>query len=428
MTNSDLFSLLQDNQIQELEVRLQNSEADLKTAERRVATLQDALKGQEEEFGSGEEEEDLTHSITDSLSSSGGSYRIGEYPLGGSSDNLSDKEDADILSGRLTGLSGGRSTTPRAEDFTSPTYRSRRRKFDLDADKDVVGTYSRRSRNDIEEKSEEEMSSGRRSKGRVTLSDDEEDVKPKKRSYLSKYGDEDDDLLTTTTSRRHRDLGLGSGDDETERKSSSRSRRDRLKLSDDEDTTTSSRRYNRTRISDDEDDDITGLRRKREKVRLSDEEEKEKEVFKSRRSREKSLPLDDKDEVGTTHRRRYQLSDDEDDKVFKRTTTPLANSDDLLDRTGRGRSKEPSPGRFNGAAVSGKKTLPNGTKTSDSSLGEKAAEEDSLRTKQRKESIKGLVSQEQEQLYSVAQKRRRRRRTGDAKSSRQTAQDNGSTL
>ena len=428
MTNNDLFSLLQDNQIQELEVRLQNSEADLKIAERRIATLQDALKGQEEEFGSGEEE-DLTHSITDSLSSSGGSYRIGEYPLGGSSDNLSDKGDADILSGRLTGLSGGRSTTPRAEDFTSPTYRSRRRKFDLDADKDVVGTYSRRHRNDIEEKSEEDMLSGRRSKGRVTLSDDEEDVKPKKRSYLSKYGDEDDDLLTTTTSRRHRDLGLGSGDDETERKSSSRSRRDRLKLSDDEDTTTSSRRYNRTRISDDEDDDITGLRRKREKVRLSDEEEeKEKDVFKSRRSREKSLPLDDKDEVGTTHRRRYQLSDDEDDKVLKGTTTPLANSDDLLGRTGRGRSKEPSPGRFNGAAVSGKKTLPNGTKTSDSSLGEKAAEEDSLRIKQRKESIKGLVSQEQQQLYSVAQKRRRRRRTGDAKSSRQTAQDNESTL
>ena len=126
MCYANVCVFVQESQVQELEVRLQNSEADLKTAERRVETLQDALKVQEEEFGSGEEDDegDMTRSYDDLSSSGDGSYQIGE--ITGSADDLSDSKDTDnYLSSRLIGLGGGRSTTPRAEDFTSPSHRSR---------------------------------------------------------------------------------------------------------------------------------------------------------------------------------------------------------------------------------------------------------------------------------------------------------------
>lgn len=411
-------------------MRLQNMEADLKTAERRVETLQDALKAQEEEFGSGEEG-DLTRSMTgsfDDLSSSGGSYKIGEFT--GSADDISDGKDTDYLSSRLTGLGGGRSTTPRAEDFTSPTYRSRRRKYDLEDEEDESKSYSRRKHTGIDEREEDSLLD-RQAKGKGTPSGDEEgaETKPKK-SYSNKYSDEDDDLITSSH-RENRGVDLGS-DDDTEWKSS-RTRRRRTKLSDeekdsDEDKKTSGRRYNRIWISDDEDDDLASWKRGREKIKISDDED-EKDTFSSRRSREKNSPLES-DDLVSSRRRRYQLSDDEeDDKTPKRSSSPLAGSDNLLGTaTGRrSKSKEASPGRLNGATSTERSRLSNGTKTSDSSLVGRE-DDNSLPTRQRRESIKELVSEEQEQLYSVAQKRRRRRRTGDAKSTRQTAQNNGSAL
>ena len=405
--------------MQELEVRLQNSEADLKTAERRVTTLQDALKVQEEEFGSGDEDgEDVSRSYDD-LSSSGGSYQIGE--LTGSMDDLSDGQDKDgRLSNQLMGLRGGRSITPRAEDYTSPSHRARRRRFDRDLEEDKLSKHT----SNVDE---DGLLFERRTKFKVTstLSDEEEDLKPKKKSYLSKYSDEED-TLRVSPSHGGRSRGLDrESDDEWK---SSHSHRGRTKLTpggrdseEEEGEGGSRRRYNRTHIISDEDDDITSWRRKRDK-RLSDEEEEAdmRERRSPRRGRDTASPLED---IGSSRsRRRDQLSDREEDK----DSAFLTSRDDP--RTGRwDKTKSVSPTHLNGATPT---SLPNGTKTSNSSLAgdEKSVKEESVeRAKQRKDSIKNLVSKEQEQLYSVAQNRRRRRRTGDAKSTRRTAQNTGST-
>ena len=206
---------------------------------------------------------------------------------------------------------------------------------------------------------------------------------------MSKYDDEDDDLITSPSRRRNVRSPIKKGSDE-------------------EEEGVTRRCYNRKRISDDEEDeDLATWRKGRTKIPLTDDSEEEKTLSptRGRGSREKSSPVSGNldDNVGSSRRRRYNLSDDEDDKPI----SPL------------------SPSRVNGAT-----SLTNGTKTSGSSLvNEKVTqEEDEGKTKQRKDSIKNLVSKEQEQLYSVAQNRRRRRRTGDAKSTRQTAQNNGSAV
>lgn len=359
--------------MQELEVRLQNCEADLKASERRIETLQNALKVQEEEFGSGDEdEEDITRSTgsLDDLSSSGGSYRIGEYSIGG---EMSDEEDMGATtrySRFARGVTSSRSATPRADDM-------------VDLGDDYSKPYSRRARANIEEDSKDLFP--RRSKGKITPVDDEEDYKPRK-SY-GKYADEDSDL---TTRRRK---NLDSDDDEFK---SSRSHRSYRKAGDnlsDEDTTgKTSQRHKQSLPSDDEDDLASWRQQRKERIPLSNEDEKDD--FKSRRSKEES-PTDNV--FSTPQRQRHKLSDDDGKKE---------SPSDLLSGRKSDRKKEVP--------------LANGSKVSDRG---KASEEDRAKMKQRKESIKELVSEEQEQLYSVAQKRRRRRRTGDAKSTRQAAHD-----
>ena len=361
----------QDGQVQELEVRLQNMEADLKTAERRADTLQDALKRQEEEFGSGEEEEDSLSRSLDDLSSSGGSYQIGE--LTGSMEDLSDGGSDYRLSSHLKDLGGGRSTTPRVEDLASPTRRNR---FNPDNDKK---TYSRRKRTNIDD--EDDLLLSRRTARTVPLSDEEEeeDKKAKKSSYLSKLSDSEDDIGTTTR------------------------RRNRLGLDEEEEEGLPRRRYNVTQLSDDE-DDIPSLKRGR--GRLADEDD-----HLSPPTRGRGFSPATNKEAGSHRRKKYLLSDEEEDKPTKRSVSPGDRHD-----------KSSSVTRVNGDEEG--PTLSNGRKTSAPSLaGEKPGDEGG-KAKDRRESIKNLVSKEQEQLYSVAQNRRRRRRTGDAKSTRQTAAHN----
>ena len=389
--------------MQELEVRLQNAEADLKTAERRVDTLQEALKMQEE-FGSGEEDEegDMSRSYDD-LSSSGGSYQIGE--LTGSADDLSDGHDTEYrLSSQLKGLGGGRSATPRVEDFTSPAHTSRRNRFHLDADDDDVKPYSRRKRGSIDE-GDDDLLLSRRNRTKIPLSDEEEEEEEKKprKSYLSKLSDEEEDMKSPTR-RRNRRLDLGISDDEEDSTFKSKSSRLRGKLSpeEQEEEGLSRRRYNRTHISDDEEDeDLPSWKRGREKSRLQDDR--------------LSPPADN--DTGSYRRKKYQLSDEEEEKKpSRRSPSPLKT--------------KVTATRINGNTE--QTSLTNGTKTSSTSLaGEKGEEEEGGDGRARKGSIsQNLVSKEQEQLYSVAQNRRRRRRTGDAKSTRQTpaaaAQKNGS--
>ena len=391
----------QESQLQELEVRLQSAEADLKTAERRVDTLQDALKMQEEEIGSGEEDEgDMSRSYDD-LSSSGGSYQIGE--LSGSKEDLSDSRDTEHrLSSHLKGLGGGRSATPRVEDYTSPTHHTRRNRFNLDAEDDDVKLYSRRKRASVEE--DDDLLVSRRHRTRIPLSDEEKEEEEKKprKSYLSKLSDEEDDLAKSPTRRRNRRYDLGASDDEGDSAFKTKnSRLARGKLSPDkEEEVSSRRRYNRILISDDEgDEDLASWRRGREKSRLEDDR-----LSPPGKGRGSSPPGDN--ETGSYRQKKYQLSDEEEDK---RSPSPF-------------KSKVTSPTRVNGEQSS----LTNGTKTSEA--GEKEGEEGIGRRGRTGSISKNLVSKEQEQLYSVAQNRRRRRRTGDAKSTRQTAaaQNNGS--
>ena len=370
---------VQESQVQELEVRLQNAEADLKTAERRVETLQDALKMQEEEFGSGEDGEDDISRSYDDLSSSGGSYQIGE--LTGSADDLSDSRDTDVrLSSHLKELGGGRSTTPRVEELTSPTHHTRRNRFNLDAEDDA--SYSRRKRGNIED--EDDLLLTRRPRKRTPLSDEEEEKKPKK-SYLSKLSDEeeDDDLAKSLSRGRNRRVGLS--DEEEEEESKWKSLRAARSKRSPEEEDLPRRRYNNTRLSDDEEDRLSPPARGRG-----------------------VSPLGADEGAGSGRRKNYQLSDNEkEEKPRKRSVSPLSSREKV------------SPARLNGAKED--TALANGTKLKEGEEGRGGG---------RRESIKNLVSKEQEQLYSVAQNRRRRRRTGDAKSTRQTAtaaaQNNGS--
>ena len=79
--------------MEELEAQVQSTEADLKSAQRRIDTLHSALKGQED-FSMGEEDYTAEDSklIGGGLSSSGSSYEIGQFDDEGSLSGLSDDD------------------------------------------------------------------------------------------------------------------------------------------------------------------------------------------------------------------------------------------------------------------------------------------------------------------------------------------------
>ena len=81
--------------MEELEAQVESGKADLKSAQKRIDTLHSALKGHKEFSRDETREFDETYRDEDDLSSTGSSYKIGEYDddLSG----LSDEEGGGLL-------------------------------------------------------------------------------------------------------------------------------------------------------------------------------------------------------------------------------------------------------------------------------------------------------------------------------------------
>lgn len=169
----------------EMEVQLQTAQADLRSAQKRIESLQHALKGQDEEYSSGgeaEEGEEGVHKgrrtkalggagrqISDDLDiSSDGSYRIGEID-----DSASDSDEDDILDHlthrrqrRQNATTSSRLADDSLEDFTP------RKRFQPEVEKEKF-TATRRTRKEDDLKDDEEESR-KRFDWRSLFSDEEE--------------------------------------------------------------------------------------------------------------------------------------------------------------------------------------------------------------------------------------------------------------
>ena len=222
----------------EMEVQLQTTQADLRSAQKRIESLQQALKGGQDEEYSGEEEESppigrrgksssRSARMADNQDdlSSDGSYEIGQFA--GSGSDYSSGEDTPATLRRLTGQRPIRHHTPRStrlhdddllDDFPS------RRKFQSDRDNDDLGVSESRRRDDddgdVTKKrfnwrslfSDEEPSPVRRnapvelpvelpvrSTRSATLSNDEDELAPRSRRHYALDETEDDKKLSKSS-------------------------------------------------------------------------------------------------------------------------------------------------------------------------------------------------------------------------------------
>ena len=218
----------------EMEVQLQTTQADLRSAQKRIESLQLALKGgQDEEYSSGGVEDEspplgrrrktsrgaAARIADDQDLSSDGSYEIGQFA--GSGSDYSSGEDTPATLRRLTGQRPLRHHTPAGtsklqdndvlDDFPS------RRKFQLDKDDDF-GVSERRRRDeddDVPKKrfdwrslfSDEEQSPVKRNapvelpvrNTRSATLSDEDEPPPRSRHHFARDETEEDKKLSKSS-------------------------------------------------------------------------------------------------------------------------------------------------------------------------------------------------------------------------------------
>ncbi len=393
----------QETQSEELQVQLQTAQADLKSAQKRIDTLHKALKGQEEGYGSSGEEEyspsKRDNSLNDDLSSSGSSYKIGEY--GASSDD----------EGTFPRRTAGRLGTPKrygvgGGDFEAKSRRSRSRDLDEEFEPN-----SRRKDYSIVSSDEDDIKVTTTKKGysKYEISDDDDDLDiRRKKDYGSKVSDDEDDLKFSSRRRTN----LSSDDDDL---TSFRTRRNRD--GDDLGVADTARRRERIKISDDDDDDDDFLlRRKKPTFKVSDDEDEPSARLSSRRDRSADLASDDIPKPA--RQTRIKLSDDDDDDLDRSSSKKRdfssgrpGDKDDILKKA------EKHDVRFNGTPeTSSPRHAAADLKTSSGRSSEEPLEKASTSNEppsnfdaERRPSLKDKLTDDQQAVHSAAAMRRRRR-------------------
>lgn len=212
------FFPFQEAKVDELEAQLQNAQADLKSAQKRIEQLHGALKDHEEEF-SGDEQ--YSRSIDDSLGdgiSFEDSYSLGDDDDDDSLD-LSEDEDDDIVMPRSsargvnkTKLSKELSPALEKKDLSPATSRKNRKSIPKDRseeeDEFEASRKARQRRLKELEEEEAELEAARKARQErmKAINDVEEDVKPARKAKTKDYDrDQKEEKLEAKTSSFKRD-------------------------------------------------------------------------------------------------------------------------------------------------------------------------------------------------------------------------------
>lgn len=288
----------------EMEVQLQTAQADLRSAQKRIEGLQQALKGQDEEYSSGGEREDeyddeeelgrgrgggkamrgVRRQYSDDQDySSDGSYQIGQFDNSGSDFSSGEDETIKRLTRQTNSQTGRRKLL--AEDSIEDSISRRRYRVDEEEEEEVRGVGRRKKDDDLDDEvpkkrfnwrslfSDEEKSPVRtqppvelpsRTTRSATLSDDEGDPAPRSRRHHAVNNDHDDEL----SSRPRRD------------KSPAQINEDRWTVEDEEARARRKAKLERLLASSDDDDIGSGYKtysqRRSYKDFISDESDSEK--------------------------------------------------------------------------------------------------------------------------------------------------------
>lgn len=280
---------VQEVRIEELEAQLESGKADLKSAQKRIDTLHSALKGHEEDFSGDDTREfdDTYGDVTgDDLSSSGSSYKIGEYD-----DDLDDEDLSGLSDEEGSGIQlNVPSTGARAQTWERST-RSRSRELPpLIDDGELSSSYNSQHRNhsrnrDKRKGSIEEDTAASSQRRDVDVNDDVSSSRRRKHKDL-----EDEEMPTKTrrksatensASKKSEGYKLNVGDDLS---SSSRGRSGSKNSLDDRE---SSKTSSKAKDLDDDDSDADLeelLKKQRERVKsIRDDEEEYRAIGSVRR-------------------------------------------------------------------------------------------------------------------------------------------------
>ena len=280
---------VQEVRIEELEAQLESGKADLKSAQKRIDTLHSALKGHEEDFSGDDTREfdDTYGDVTgDDLSSSGSSYKIGEYDddLDEDLSGLSDVEGSGIQLDVP-------STSTRTQTWERST-RSRSRELppiiddgELSSSYDSQHRNRSRSRDKHKDNTEEDTAVSSQQKD-VDIDDDASSSRQRKQKDL-----EDEEMPKRM---RRKSATEGSATKRSERyklnvdgelSSSSRGRSGSKNSLDDRETFKTSSKAKDLNDDDDSDADLEELLKKqRERVKsIRDDEEEHRAISSVRR-------------------------------------------------------------------------------------------------------------------------------------------------
>ena len=316
--------------MEELEAQVQSTEADLKSAQRRIDTLHSALKGQED-FSMGEEDYTAEDSklIGGGLSSSGSSYEIGQFDDEGSLSGLSDDDPDTPRTRRRARIRARLRGTSPNQDLGLSTKRKASRGRDLLSDEDdfVPRRRKNHSADELEvpttykSKYSDEFGTRGKWSSAGKLDEGDSEFTSKKRDRFS------EDELLDRPYRGSKDYLKG--DEDLDFTTKRGTWRERIKLSDDDEFSSRGKKDYSSKLSND--DLSTGGRRWRERVKLSDDDEE----FSSWGKKDYSGKLSDDDlSTGRGWRReRIKLSDDDDEFSSRGKKTKLSDEDSDLGRS-----------------------------------------------------------------------------------------------
>lgn len=259
-------SHMQEGRVDELEVQLQSTQADLKSAHKRIEQLHGALKDHEEFSG---DDEDLQYTTShvdslDNLSSTGSSYSLDD----GASLDFSDEDDDDD---DVLVMKSSRGVNRKHSKDVSPivNYKSKKAASkDLAEEEDEFEASRKARQRRLQQLEEEEQAASRRARQERLKSLEEDDpFEASRRARQERLKDLDnDDEYEVSRKARQRRLQDQDEDESSKKKSSlPSSSRHTKKAYDDED--------------DEDDDDLEEfLLKQRERMRkLADTDEEEEE-------------------------------------------------------------------------------------------------------------------------------------------------------
>ena len=424
------------------------------------------MKGQEEEYGSSGLEESYSprrpdNSLGDDLSSSGSSYKVGQYD-----DSFSDEEGITRRIQRKSRGSlksspkGSRGTTPRRrfsddfevsrtkrddlefssrrarsrdpddefvsrkKDYSSKlsddedfiTRRTRRRKFSDEDDLEFSTSRKDHKSSKFSDEDDLKFNSQRREEELTTkvtdLDESMEVLSPARRIYSRKMeGDDDDDILELTTTRRR--VKITPSDEEEELLSRRKKTPERsTKLDGDLDLEIGSRRSRRDHSAEPDDEDLElGSRYKRKGITSIDDEDTE---LGSRYKRKGITSIDDED-TSTSKKTVGDKIGDVDEDLKRDPPSKFSEKDDLS-YTKDFSTKEDYGVTLNGTSdtSSPKHQEETAPTTNQEETAPTTNDGKSKKVIEHQASMKEILTDEQQQVYSVSRRRRQRRRTREA--------------